>query len=540
MKKLFSYLSVILLLASCSSIEKYNLQVTKLHPVEDLQDDIDKVYTQLKRNHPRLYQFTPKETLDFKFDSLKKAITTPMDSRTFYKQLATVTKYVGQGHMSVSPPSKQFHKKERKKLRAMRFDITNLDFEYLDNKLFIANAIGKDSILKNAEVIKVEDETPEDLIKDYKKLIASDGYNTTLHNRVVGKRFMRFYVYDKGRFDSISLTLKNDDSTFVKKYKRRLAKDSIQIKRDSIKRDSIKIANASKSKAVLKAEKKARKAKFKAKKKFNSKYGFQPVKFMPEVKVYNRNLDFVGKDSVIALMKIRSFQDGRYKWFYDDVFKTLDSLKTETLIIDLRDNFGGRLAEIDYLYSYLTDVNYTFLNKSELNTRFPILKMLMSNSNTIATKAIAGILSPGLAVIDVLRVSKKDKKLMYRFKSAKEQEPKELNFKGKIYVLINGNSFSASSVISSKLHGDKRATFVGEETGGAYNGTVAGMYKTYELPNTKIQARIGLMHMDTSYKNNPDGYGVKPDIEILPTYQDRLNNVDPELNWILEDIEGKK
>jgi C-terminal processing protease CtpA/Prc len=44
-------------------------------------------------------------------------------------------------------------------------------------------------------------------------------------------------------------------------------------------------------------------------------------------------------------------------------------------------------------------------------------------------------------------------------------------FKGKIYVMINGGSFSASSLISSNLK-LKRVTFVGEETGGAFNGTV--------------------------------------------------------------------
>jgi C-terminal processing protease CtpA/Prc len=43
--------------------------------------------------------------------------------------------------------------------------------------------------------------------------------------------------------------------------------------------------------------------------------------------------------------------------------------------------------------------------------------------------------------------------------------------KEKIYVMINGGSFSASSLISSNLKTPK-VTFVGEETGGAFNGTV--------------------------------------------------------------------
>tara|TARA_B100000809_G_scaffold171029_1_gene168340 strand:+ start:1143 stop:2765 length:1623 start_codon:yes stop_codon:yes gene_type:complete len=538
-KKIAVMFSITALLFSCASIEKHNVKVTQLHPVADIHEDIDKAYKQLRRHHPRLYQFTTKDILDFKFDSLKNAINEPMDSRTFYKQLATVTKHVGQGHLSISPPSTKLNKEERNKLSVSRFDINYLSFEYLDDALIISNAVGKDSVLINAEVLKIENEMPKDLIKKYKNLITADGYNTTFHNRVVGTRFMKYYANDKGRFDSIALTLKNTDSTFIKKYKRRPLKDSLQIQRDFIKRDSLKVLYKTKVK-LTKAARKAKKIEQKAKRKENSKYGFVPTPHMPEVKRYTRNLSFVGKDSVVALVKIKRFQNGNYEGFYDETFSILDSLKTKTLIIDLRNNFGGRLDEIDYLYSFLTDENYTFLNKSETNTRFPILKSLMSNSNSLFSKVFAGLLSPGLATADILNVSKKDGQLYRKFKSANEQEPKLLNFKGNVYVLINGNSFSASSVLSSQLHGTNRATFVGEETGGAYNGTVAGLFKIYELPNTKVRVRIGLMQLDTKQKTDIDGYGVKPHVEILPTYQDRLHNIDPELEWVLKDIETKK
>lgn len=533
-KKILFTLCIALLLASCAGVDKHNLQVTKLHPVEDLHEDIDKVYDQLQRHHPHLYQFTSKEVLDFKFDSLKNAIDEPMDSRTFYKQLAAVTKHIGQGHMSLSPPSERLNRKERKALDKTKFELNNLDFEYLDDKLLIVNARGADTILINAEVLKVEDETPQDLIKKYNNIIASDGYNTTFHNRVAGTRFMRYYSNDKGRFDSISLTLKHSDSTFVKQYKRILKVDTTSIKNNSIKTDSVKVAEVKKVK-LTKAERKANKLKYKAQRKYNRNHGY-----IVSRNEYTRNLNFVGKDSSVALIKIRGFSNGNYKDFYEESFKTLDSLNTDVLIIDLRNNFGGRLNEITDLYSYLTDENYTMINPSEVNTRFPLLKSLMTNSNPALLKGLVGVLSPVLITIDLFKTQKKGETLYYKFKSSKEQEPKPLNFKGKIYVLINGNSFSASSILSTKLQGDNRATFVGEETGGAYNGTVAGFYKVYEMPNTKVRARIGLAHIDAPNKTAPDGYGVKPDVELLPSFTDRLQSVDPELEWILKDIAQKQ
>ncbi|WP_178985176.1 S41 family peptidase [Winogradskyella helgolandensis] len=527
-KKILLTFCITLLLASCASVKKHNLQVTTLHPVEDLHEDIDKVYEQLQRHHPHLYQFTSKAVLDFKFDSLKKAIDEPMDSRTLYKQLAAVTKYVGQGHLSLSPPSIKFTKKERQALNKTKFDINNLNFESVDDKLIIVNARGNDSIYDNAEVLKIEDEKAKDLIDRYKKIIASDGYNTTFYNRYTGTRFMSLYVKDKGRFDSLTFTLRNLDSTFVKMYRRVLVKDTTALKKDMITSDSL-----TPKPKLTKAERKAKKTENKARKKYNQIYGYDRVK-----DEYARNLDFIGKDSTVALLKIRGFTYGNYKAFYDETFKTIDSLKTETLIIDLRNNFGGGLDQITYLYSYLTDDNFKMINPSEVNSRTPFLKSMISNSPNVI-KGVFVLAAPVIATLEVLRTEKKEGVLYYKLRSSKEQEPKPLNFKGKIYVLINGNSFSASAVLSAKLHGKKRATFVGEETGGAYNGTVAGMYKFYNLPHTKVRARIPLVYMGPNNQTPIDGYGVKPDVEILPSYNDRLQSVDPELEWILEDIEEK-
>ncbi|ARV08824.1 hypothetical protein BTO05_03910 [Winogradskyella sp. PC-19] len=530
MKKFLLLIGFTIIVSSCGSIANYNEAVTKMHPVEDLREDVDKVYKQLKRLHPRLYQFTPKETLDFKFDSLKTAIKAPMTSRKFHKELAKVTKFVGQGHMSVSPPSVKFNRKEKRANKLKKFDINNLETEYVEDKLIISKAKGNDSLLLNAIILKVDGKETKDLMTKFKKSVASDGYNITFYNRVVGKRFFGYYNQDIGRFDSISLTLKNSDSTFIKKYKR-VKKEKKKV--DSLKSDSLK--NAKPKKKLTKAEKKAKKLKRKKLFKERQKYGYDYLN-----KINNRDLKFIGKDSTVALMKIRGFSRGDYEAFYEEAFTKIDSAKSKNLIIDLRDNFGGRLNEITNLYSYLTDKNFQLINLSETNSRIPMLKTAMSNTSSTLQKIVFGLLSPGIITHNLIHTSKKDGQLYYKFKSAKETEPSPLNFKGNVYVLVNGNSFSASSVISTQLKGSKRATIVGEETGGAYNGTVAGFYKVYELPNTKVKARIGLMHIDSKYKTTPDGYGVQPDVEISPTYQDRLNGIDPELEWVLGDIETKK
>jgi len=515
---------------SCSSVKKHNQQITNLHTVEALRTDVDKVYLQLKRHHPKLYQYTPQEVMEFKFDSLKQSIKSPMTSRDFYKKFAPVLTSVKQGHVSVRPLGKRFKRKERKVLLKKKFEFYDLDFEYLEGKLLVKRTIGKDSSFVGAEVLSINGEPANELAELYKTRFASDGYNTSLYDRFVGKGFRQLYIRDKGFLDSLQVTFKTKDSVFSKLFKRvpkkeKKKEDSTAVKNDTIKKE--------KPKKLTKAEKKAKKLAAKKRKKDNKKYGF-----ISRTKEYTRSLTFIGKDSSVAYMKIRGFSNGNYKTFYEESFKKIDAAKAKNFILDLRDNGGGRIAEIEHLYSYLTDKEFQFITESEVNSRVPILKSIMSNTTPTGIKILSGVFSPILVVQNLLKIKKKDGKLYYKFKYAKPEAPNPLNYKGKVYVLINGNSFSASSIISTNLKATNRATFVGEETGGAYNGTVAGFYKLYQLPTSKLVVRIGLMQVEAPYKQEPDGYGVKPDVEILPTIKDIQQQKDPELEWILRDIQS--
>ncbi|KJD33107.1 peptidase S41 [Tamlana nanhaiensis] len=533
MKYSVVFIVIGLVFSSCTSVKKYNDQIAQFHTVEALKLDVDKLYNQLKKHHPNLYQYTSKEVLDFKFDSLKSTITKPLNTNAFYKKIAPVLAQVKQGHVGLGYTVRRFTKKERKALKKQKLDFYDLEFEFLDDRLWVKNNFGKDSTLIGTEVIKIEDDSVLKLIENYKTLFASDGFNTTLYNRFVAKGFPVYYTRDKGFLDSLSVTFKQHDSVFVKQFKR--------IKKDKDEDEEIATADSlsaknEKPKKLSKAEKQKQRLAKKRTKKYNKKHGF-----IAKRKQYTRNFNFIGKDTSVAYMKIRSFTNGNYKKFYNEVFTKLDSAKTKNLVIDLRDNGGGRIAEIDYLYGFLTKTNYQFLNPSEVNSRIPFLKSFMTNATPNSAKLIGGILSPFVVLHNVFKIKKENGKLYYNFnKQTKIKPPKLLHFKGEIYVLINGNSFSASSLLSTHLKATKRAMFVGEETGGAYNGCVAGIYKIYSLPTSKVRVRMGMMQIEAPQKQNPDGYGVKPDVEVLPTVEDFQENCDPELEWVLNHINSSK
>src|SRR5690606_3271005 len=132
----------------------------------------------------------------------------------------------------------------------------------------------------------------------------------------------------------------------------------------------------------------------------------------------------------VAYMNLRSFTNGPYRKFYKESFHKMDSAKTKHLILDLRDNGGGRIAEINYLYSYLALQEYRLLEDSEVNSRTPFLTAVMSNTTPNGVKVIGGLVAPFVVIHNVIKTKKKGGKLYYRFNYAKSKSPKPNHFKG--------------------------------------------------------------------------------------------------------------
>ena len=63
--------------------------------------------------------------------------------------------------------------------------------------------------------------------------------------------------------------------------------------------------------------------------------------------------------------------------------------------------------------------------------------------------------------------------------------------------------------------------------------------KTITLPESKLDLSFGLANIKPYYQTALIGRGVFPDIEIIPSIEDYENEIDPALEWILNDIKTK-
>lgn len=150
----------------------------------------------------------------------------------------------------------------------------------------------------------------------------------------------------------------------------------------------------------------------------------------------------------IAHLRIRSWDNGPYKRFYKEAFQKIREAGTAYAVLDLRDNTGGRLEEIQHLYSYLVDKPFQFLQETETKTKIPHVKKFFAPNSGVFDYFLNGLATPFLAVHNLIMSRTENGKRYFKLSYEKMAKPNRLNFKGKVYVLINGVSFSASSILA--------------------------------------------------------------------------------------------
>ena len=416
------------------------------------------------------------------------------------------------------------------KYKDTKNDFYKLEFESIEDKVIIGEIYDSTKGLLYAELLKIDTFEVQELLNKYNYLRSSDGFNTTFYERRGGLFLKSYYRIENPRMDSVTLTLKQDGIIFDTTFYR--VKDTAKINQRKREKEKDKSNEIDEDLTKEEIQKRLRKKKKEDKEKVKKGYS-------EFTKQYTRDYKFM-KDSSVGYLKIRGFMGGPYEGLYDEFFEELDSAGTETLIIDLRDNLGGRLAEIHYLMKYLAKEKFTSIQPMESKTATPRTNALWSSNNGPLLILIKSIFTPFMYGYERATSKKKNGIYYHNMGSTKPGEPFENNFKGNIYVIVNGNSFSASSILSTNLQGSERATIVGEETGGTYNGTVAGMFKPVKLPNTKIMMQFGLGMIRAPYTEDPDGFGVIPDYTILPTIDHRKKGIDTELEWILKKVKEDK
>lgn len=183
------------------------------------------------------------------------------------------------------------------------------------------------------------------------------------------------------------------------------------------------------------------------------------------------------------------------KKFYKSIFEELKEKNIRNLTIDLRGNTGGRIEMAEDILPYIIKEDSSLVFRTS--------------------------------------VSWKGKRKEFEL-----PEKSELAFTGKIYVLVDGQTFSAGSSIARYLREFGGAIIIGEEGGGRYEGFVAGSIEYLELPQSELEIgipRYSTLFPPSSIQKTKDR-GIMPDFKVNYSLEDLIQEKDlamEKLNEIL-------
>ncbi len=483
------FLSLFFLLPFLSIGQDASTAKRPVYSVTQIKEDLQLFRKHLESMQPGLYQYYPKDSLDYHFDQINESIQGPMSDLDFYRQLLTLIPYIANGHNQIFPPE-SYIASMGKKLPRFPFDLY-----YDEGNLYILRNLSTDEqVLPGTIIRKINGKSSTEIIQYLADRISRDGYNETLPINSAYRSFKTYYAFFIGTPASYQLELEDSQG---------------------------EVKNVSVDARLLTEITKARKTRY-------------PNLEKPWTQTKDPLYTLEIKDK-IATMTLRSFATSyirkrgqKFKKFFAESFAEIAALGVEELIIDLRSNGGGDPEPTAALFAYLHDQPVPFYTDMKLLiNKIPDPKYYDTNARMV-----------NLIAWTIVKKNGKE----YQARSMKKiNKPWKVKnrFSGPVYVLTNPSSFSATGEMTGIIKGYDRATFIGEEAGGNPITNTSGSMLPLILPNTQIKAIIPIVQFVMAVDLDNDGHGVPPDHVVRNSIEDELKGRDAAMEYTLELIRKK-
>lgn len=230
----------------------------------------------------------------------------------------------------------------------------------------------------------------------------------------------------------------------------------------------------------------------------------------------------------MAVLTIRQFGDDpdqtrpRFPDFLTQTFLALEEKKTPGLVIDLRGNGGGFDEYGKFLFAHVMDRPFLYYWALETKKdRYDLFRYTDETAES-AEELARPLRKNARGWFDVLGHPNRGL-----------QSTRKPHFAGRVAILIDGGSFSATGETTSAFHYYKKAVFFGEECGAGYYGNTSGFMVTATLPKTRIEVRVPLILYTMAVEGYPKDRGLVPDILVTPTIEDLMAGRDPVMDRAL-------
>lgn len=472
-------ISIIILLMLCSSFfaQKKSFDFQKKFSVQEIKEDIDYTEKYLTKFHPDPFRYCSKDSLHAFVTGIKAKIDTPLTEMQLRFYIKQIVAKIGCGH-SDAAASKAYAKAVKKLNRPiLPFNAFVID----TNRIFILNNLSSDTTIKPGdEIIGINNRSSNQILRTIYSIYTSDGYNETYKKQGIKNNWFKYYYSFCFGFHPNYVVKTKNKSGIVTTH----TINSISSQKDTL---------------------------------------IMPVKNASDALYKTKTCQFylLNDNSKIAVMDIDGFKGKGWRKFMKRSFQTLKKDSIQNLVIDLRENGGGEILDGMCLLSYLLPKTAWLPFDRKINL-IPLNPRLKMGPFTRISPILFSTLMPQWP---------KHGRLRHYFYSIPKRKAL---YVGKLFVLVNGKSFSMSGVVSTYLKHKANATVIGEETGGNIAGSNAVLSGKLLLPNSRIQVHLPIYHIYHAIDVKNTGKGLTPDYPTHYTSEDILKGIDVDLQKVLE------
>ncbi len=458
---------VVVSLLSCGpAARQAQLTAPKMSP-ESLKADLSILKTILERNHPSLYWYTTKDSLDQHFRQTSLSITDSLTELQFKNKVARLISQVRCGHTAVRSSSRYSRLSSRRRSRQFPLSLKVWD----DSMVLVNSTVRNHPELRRGTIITgINGYSNRQLLDSIYQFISTDGYTLNFKQQIVSFNFPFYFANTFGIDSQYQVTYIDSTgrsrNTLVKSLPPRL---------DFSRKD------------------------------VDSLRGISRREFRHFRKMSRRSL-LIDTGLHTAILKVNTFSEGHLQQFFRRTFKKLQREKIENLVIDLRENGGGNIMSSTRLTQYL------------IKRPFKIADTVAAISRCFSHRRYIKPWFIYWLSMHVTGRKKQDGRIHFSYFENHLFKPKKRNhFDGKIYLVAGGYSFSAATLFISALKGQNNVTVVGEETGGGSYGNTAMHLPVINLPNSKVRVILPLYRIVIDKDRPKTGRGIFPDVTVNPS-----------------------
>lgn len=454
------------------------------------------VFNEIKQSvediHPNPYHSISKEKVNVLFSQISRNLPDSILEEDFYRLLMPVVNSYNDGHIQLTVPLGKFANKKIGEGKGI-FPFTLCQ---VNDSVFVRLSVFDEVVKPGYQLISIDNIPIDSVINNYSNFKFGD-------NLEIRKR----KALDD--FTAVDLFVNSGKDSYTVGYKKYAA-------------DSIRFCNVKSAKKddIIK---------------FNQSYIPQNIVYFSKPIFKLQNLIYLQQHSnrSIALLTLPSFAvsqvseelASQYKQKIDSVFQHLKDSKIDTLLIDIRRNDGGDDFASECILKHIASKNYkggrqAFMKRSRQQQMLyeQMLKQELSDSMFVKSSSYRNFFKTKEGDIIELKGGKAKK------------APSNTLYKGKVFVLIGNQTFSAAVTFAAITQCNRFATLVGEETDGRTSCYTSRVPVNLSIPTIQFGVAHRLVVNACSKGFNR---GLKPDIEVRKSLNSYLKGKDDVVEYFL-------